>query len=144
MECAPSASVIGGIIATFLVVSITYFGVWRPHKVHMFYRRQKITGPEYRPLIGNWADIWKVKRKFTRMKRHNYAHPAADVAVRSLPHLFHWSKLYGEYPSVLRSIKHKCYYLCGIQQSINQSIKRSRLLTYRNELLCLTSPQTGV
>ncbi|CAM6113875.1 unnamed protein product [Calypogeia fissa] len=79
---------------TMLVVSVTYLRIWRPYKQHAFYRRQGLNGPEYRPLIGNWMDVWNLQRKFPKIERH-YAHPAADMAVRSLPHLFHWSKLYG-------------------------------------------------
>lgn len=87
------ASTLAGCI-TFLIVSVMYFGIWCPYKLHIFYRRQRLKGPPYRPLIGNWMDVWNLQRNFSRIKRRD-AHPAADVAVRSMPHVFHWSKLYG-------------------------------------------------
>ncbi|KAG6550791.1 hypothetical protein Mapa_007695 [Marchantia paleacea] len=84
------ASVVGSIL---LLLSILYLGIWRPYKLHTFYKSLHVKGPPHRPLVGNLADIWTLQRQVLRIKWET-ADPA-NLAARCLPHLTYWAKLYG-------------------------------------------------
>ncbi|OAE28636.1 hypothetical protein AXG93_1335s1280 [Marchantia polymorpha subsp. ruderalis] len=84
------ATVVGSVL---LLLSILYLGIWRPYKLHTFYKSLHVKGPPHRPLVGNLADIWTLQRQVTRIKWET-ADPA-NLAARTLPHLTYWAKLYG-------------------------------------------------
>ncbi|XP_022772430.1 cytochrome P450 734A6-like [Durio zibethinus] len=81
---------------TFLcicVLKFVYSIIWIPWKIQNHFKKQGVTGPGYRPIFGNSAEM---RRQFEEAMSkpaplHNH-----DVLPRVAPFYHRWSKMYGK------------------------------------------------
>ncbi|PIN06972.1 Cytochrome P450 CYP4/CYP19/CYP26 subfamily [Handroanthus impetiginosus] len=78
----------------FLFYYLIHRTIWVPLKIQKHFEKQGVTGPGYRPVFGNTAEIRR------RMIDEAEARPISgithDIAHRVIPHYFNWSKIYGK------------------------------------------------
>ncbi|XP_022143205.1 cytochrome P450 734A1 isoform X2 [Momordica charantia] len=75
-----------------VLLKFIYSTFWLPWRIQIHFRKQGITGPRYRPITGNSADI---RRLFSeaQSKPIPFHH---DILCRALPFYFRWSAEYGK------------------------------------------------
>ncbi|KAL3677572.1 hypothetical protein R1sor_027520 [Riccia sorocarpa] len=118
---------LGGSI--LLLLFVFNLGIWRPYKLHAFYKKMRLESPKHRPLLGNLPEIWKLKRQARGMKWE--VDDPSRLAARSLPHLTLWSKLYGKMFTYTEGAKVN---LCVLDTEI---IKE--MLEYKADCYCRSS-----
>ncbi|KAL0391984.1 UNVERIFIED_CONTAM: cytochrome [Sesamum radiatum] len=68
--------------------------IWLPLKIQNHFAKQGVSGPGYRPVVGNLAEIRQLLVAEEELKpTSSITH---DVAHRVTPHYSKWSKLYGK------------------------------------------------
>ncbi|KAL3840315.1 hypothetical protein ACJIZ3_024906 [Penstemon smallii] len=68
--------------------------VWIPLKIQNHFRKQGVTGPSYRPMFGNTAEIRRLM--IAKAESTPLSHITHDIAHRVMPHYCNWSTVYGK------------------------------------------------
>jgi len=69
-----------------------------PMRIRRVMARQGVRGPPPRPFIGNLRDVSALVARATAGDMPALSH---DIVGRLLPHYVRWSKMYGEYMSLV-------------------------------------------
>lgn len=75
-----------------ILLKVLYSTFLFPWRIQTHFRNQGITGPPYRPIIGNSADIRRLFAE-AQSKPIPFHH---DILCRALPFYFRWSGEYGK------------------------------------------------
>ncbi|KGN59940.1 cytochrome P450 734A1 [Cucumis sativus] len=75
-----------------ILLKFLYSTFWLPWTIQTHFRKQGITGPPYRPFIGNSAHI----RRLFKEAQSNPIPFHHDILSRVLPFYFQWSRQYGK------------------------------------------------
>lgn len=79
----------------FVSFGILFKFIWIPLQIQRHFRQQGITGPSYRPIFGNSAEIRRrmiAEAESSRPVSFNHD----GVVQRVMPHYHNWSKVYGD------------------------------------------------
>ncbi|KAI3737019.1 hypothetical protein L2E82_27012 [Cichorium intybus] len=79
----------------FVSFGILFKFIWIPLQIQRHFRQQGITGPSYRPIFGNSAEIRRrmiAEAESSRPVSFNHD----EVVQRVMPHYHNWSKVYGD------------------------------------------------
>ncbi|KAI3460310.1 hypothetical protein Pfo_016973 [Paulownia fortunei] len=68
--------------------------IWVPLKIKKHFEKQGVTGPGYRPIFGNSAEIRR--RLIAEAESRPISRITHDIAHRVMPHYCSWSRLYGK------------------------------------------------
>ncbi|XWS24338.1 hypothetical protein CRYUN_Cryun28dG0092700 [Craigia yunnanensis] len=70
-----------------------YSTIWIPWRIQNHFKKQGVTGPGYRPIFGNSAEI---RRQFEEVNSKPAALHHHDVLPRVAPFFHRWSNMYGK------------------------------------------------
>ncbi|CAK9317226.1 unnamed protein product [Citrullus colocynthis] len=84
--------VVLGLLFVGIVFKFLYSNLWVPWRIQIHFRKQGITGPSYRPIIGNATDIRRLYKE-ANAKPIPLTH---DIVCRVLPYIHRWSEEYGK------------------------------------------------
>ncbi|KAF5740928.1 Cytochrome P450 family 721 subfamily A polypeptide [Tripterygium wilfordii] len=77
----------------FLLVRFMHLYIWTPLRIQHHFKKQGITGPGYRVLIGSTGEI---KRMYAEAQsKPTSFHPNA-VLQKAIPYYYQWSRMYGK------------------------------------------------
>ncbi|CAI0383072.1 unnamed protein product [Linum tenue] len=89
------------VAACFLLIKFVYSAIWLPFAIQRHFKKQGISGPAYRPITGNSAEIRALFARAAQSKPRST--PAAapgfhhrDVVARVSPFYHEWSRAYGK------------------------------------------------
>ncbi|KAI8548795.1 hypothetical protein RHMOL_Rhmol07G0301800 [Rhododendron molle] len=85
---------IASLLLTSLLIKLTHSLIWVPLQIQHHFRSQGITGPGYRPFLGNSAEIRR--RMIAEAESRSISAFTHDVVSRSIPHYYNWSTAYGK------------------------------------------------
>ncbi|KAG5542276.1 hypothetical protein RHGRI_021966 [Rhododendron griersonianum] len=85
---------IASLLLTSLLIKLTHSLIWVPLQIQHHFRSQGITGPGYRPFLGNSAEIRR--RMIGEAESRPISAFTHDVVSRSIPHYYNWSTAYGK------------------------------------------------
>ncbi len=88
-------SFVTAVCSTILVVSMVstfYWVLWKPYSKRRFYEKQGISGPVFRPFIGNLPEIRELRRGVPKLGGQISESPARRVGTE----LFVFSEKYGK------------------------------------------------
>ncbi|KAL7124405.1 hypothetical protein ABFS83_14G046500 [Erythranthe nasuta] len=68
--------------------------IWTPSRIQKHFEKQGVTGPGYRPIFGNTAEIRR--RMMAEAESKPISSVTHDIAHRIVPHYSRWSALYGK------------------------------------------------
>ncbi|CAK7322511.1 unnamed protein product [Dovyalis caffra] len=84
------------VISLLLLISFLKFVhqiIWIPLRIQHHFKNQGITGPSYRPILGNLAELRRLYAAVQSSKKMPLSH---DIVHRVLPFYQEWSKKYGK------------------------------------------------
>nr|XP_043637520.1 cytochrome P450 734A1 [Erigeron canadensis] len=81
-------------LSLIILFTVLFKTIWIPLRIQHHFRRQGITGPNYRPIFGNSAGTRRKMIAQAESSRSNsFSH---DIVVQKvMPHYYNWSKVYG-------------------------------------------------
>ncbi|KAG5542277.1 hypothetical protein RHGRI_021967 [Rhododendron griersonianum] len=87
-------TLLASLLLTSIIVKLTHSLIWVPLQIQRHFRKQGITGPAYRPFVGNSAEV-RV-RMIAEAESRPLSSFTHDVVGRSIPHYYNWSTVYGK------------------------------------------------
>ncbi|XWS21081.1 hypothetical protein CRYUN_Cryun30bG0024800 [Craigia yunnanensis] len=84
------------VFIAFLCICLSKFVysiIWIPWRIQNHFKRQGVTGPGYRPIFGNSAEI---RRQFAEAQSKPASLYHHDVLHRVAPFYYRWSNMYGK------------------------------------------------
>nr|AYM55642.1 cytochrome p450 [Croton stellatopilosus] len=78
------------------LLKLTYSLLWVPLKIQALFKKQGISGPKYRPIVGNSADIRRMYAEAQSQSKSTSSSISHDVVHRVIPYLYYWSRMYGK------------------------------------------------
>ncbi|WCJ35277.1 cytochrome P450 family 721 subfamily A polypeptide 1 [Euphorbia peplus] len=81
------------LLPLILLLKLLHSIIYIPLKIKHHFNKQSITGPNYRPIIGNSAEI---RRLYIEAKSKSISSSNHDVLHHAAPFYFRWSKMYGK------------------------------------------------
>ncbi|GFY95882.1 cytochrome P450, family 721, subfamily A, polypeptide 1 [Actinidia rufa] len=83
-------------ISLLLLIALLNFAhsiLWVPLKIQRHFRSQGVGGPNYRPILGNSAEIRRRMIAEAESTSISFDH---DIVRRAIPHYYNWSTVYGK------------------------------------------------
>ncbi|XP_047322375.1 cytochrome P450 734A1 [Impatiens glandulifera] len=77
-----------------LILNLIHTILWVPLKIQRHFNKQGISGPNYRPIFGNSAQIRR--RMISQAESKPMSIVTHDVVRRVMPHYYNWSTIYGK------------------------------------------------
>ncbi|XP_044510082.1 cytochrome P450 734A1 [Mangifera indica] len=82
------------LIAVLLILlKFVHSVIWVPYRIQNHFKKQGITGPGYRPIVGNTAEM---RRVFTESRSKTISPFNHDILHRTAPFYHKWSRIYGK------------------------------------------------
>ncbi|KAK7308714.1 hypothetical protein VNO77_42340 [Canavalia gladiata] len=84
---------VSAIVLVLYTVKILYSNLWVPWRTQRHFKKQGITGPDYRPIFGNSSEI---RRFYAEAKSESTPPFDHDILKRVVPFYHRWSCMYGK------------------------------------------------
>ncbi|KAJ0052920.1 hypothetical protein Pint_02852 [Pistacia integerrima] len=81
------------LILLLSLVKFVHTFIWTPYRIQQHFKKQGITGPAYRLITGNTADI---RRGFAEVASKPVSTFDHDILYRVSPRYHRWSRMYGK------------------------------------------------
>ncbi|XP_065847703.1 cytochrome P450 734A1-like [Euphorbia lathyris] len=81
------------LLPIIFILKLIYSIIWIPLRIQHHFNNQGITGPNYRPIIGNSAEI---RRIYAQAKSKSISSSNHDVLHHAAPFYHRWSQMYGK------------------------------------------------
>jgi hypothetical protein len=133
-------SFFAAVCSTVLVVSMVstfYWVLWKPYSKRRFYEKQGISGPVFRPFIGNLPEIRELHRGVPKLGGQISESPARRVGTE----LFVFSEKYGKtfdrttllYICIDPSSKLPCEFEGSHEFNVGQSVSETIISRFERE-----------
>ncbi|XP_074346001.1 cytochrome P450 734A1-like [Apium graveolens] len=80
------------ILLTLASLKLVHSVIWVPWRIQLFFRKQGVNGPNYRPFYGNTQEMIRITKE-AQSKSSPFNH---DIVHRVLPDYYQWSVRYGK------------------------------------------------
>jgi hypothetical protein len=128
------------VYSTVLIVSMVstfYWVLWKPYSKRRFYEKQGISGPVFRPFMGNLPEIRELRRGVPKLGGQISESPAQRVGTE----LFVFSEKYGKifdcttllYICINPSSKFSCEFEGSHEFNVGQSVSQTIIRRFERE-----------
>ncbi|KAJ0024650.1 hypothetical protein Pint_08923 [Pistacia integerrima] len=81
------------IFVLLILLKFVHSVIWVPYRIQNHFKKQGITGPGYRLIVGNTAEM---RRVFTESRSKTISPFNHDILHRTAPFYHRWSRIYGK------------------------------------------------